>query len=170
MKTTITRVRSSLHKDLIKYTTDSQVHTTNTTKRATKELMKVRVQTNSVQYYKTRQESILLDLITESDIYDNYRYTSCINWEIEKTPEAHPKKLELKIDKPETVLKKIDFNININDNEIDDMNDKEIVHLSDDLIDDDYNNIEDHETQIERTNQNKSFTLLLITNYSRFLI
>ena len=51
------------------------------------------------------------------------------------------------MDKPKTDLKKIDFNINVNDNEIDDMNDEEVVHLSGDLTDDDYSNIEDHETQ-----------------------
>ena len=39
-------------------------------------------------------------------------------------------------------LKKIDFNIITNNDEIDDMNDNEIVHPSDDLIDDMYNNID----------------------------
>ena len=80
------------------------------------------VKIDDIQYYNTYQESILLDLVTESDIYDNYSYASCVNWEIEKTPKAHPKKLEFNIDKSETNLKKTDININISDNEIDDIN------------------------------------------------
>ena len=41
------------------------------------------------------------------------------------------------------------------------MNDKEVVHPSDDLTDDDYNNIEDHETQHKWTNRNNSFYILV---------
>ena len=91
------------------------------------------MKTDGVQYYNTHQESILLDLVTGNNIYDNYSHASCVDWEIEKTPEAHPKKLEFNIDKPETGLKKTDLNINVNDDEIDDMNDEEVVHPSDDL-------------------------------------
>ena len=65
------------------------------------------VKTADDQCHNTHQESILSNTVTESDIYDNYSYTSCINWEIEKTPETHSKKLEFKIDKSETGLKKI---------------------------------------------------------------
>ena len=71
-------------------------------------------------------------------------YNSCVNWEIEKTPETHPKKLEFDIDKPEIGLKKIDFNIIVNNNEIDDMNSYKVVHPSDDLPDDVYSNINPH--------------------------
>ena len=46
------------------------------------------------------------------------------------------------------------------------MNEEEKVHPSDDLIDHDYSNIKDYETQHKRTNQNNSFILLLITNYN----
>ena len=115
--------------------------------------MKQGVKTDNIQYYNTCQESILLDLVTESDIYNNYNYASCVDWEIEKTPEAHPKKLGFNMDKPETYLKKTDFNINVSDNEIDDINNEEAVHPSDDLIDDDYSNIEDHENQHKRNNR-----------------
>ena len=87
---------------------------------------------------------ILLDLVTESDIYNNYSYTPCVDWKIEKTPEAHPEKLEFNINKPGIDLKKIDFNINVKDDRIDDMNNEETVHPSDDLTDNDYSNIEDH--------------------------
>ena len=46
-----------------------------------------------------------------------------LNWEIEKTSETPSKKLEFYIDNPETGLKDTDFNIIINNNEIDDIND-----------------------------------------------
>ena len=140
-------IHSNLHTDLIKYITDLQVHTTNNTRRATNELMNQGVKMDRVQEYNTNQESIILYLVTESDIYNNYSYASFVDWEIEKTPEAHPKKLEFNMDKPKTYLKKIDFNIIVNDNKINDMNDRGAVHPSDDLTDDDYSNIEDDETQ-----------------------
>ena len=69
------------------------------------------------------------------------------------------KKIEFNIDKPETGLKKIDFNIITNNDEIDDMNDDEIVHPSDDLADDVYNNIDYQTTQQKQTNHNSLYTL-----------
>ena len=103
--------------------------------------MKQGVKPDGIQYYNTHQESISLDLVTVRDIYNNYSYEKCVDWKIEKTPEAHQKKLEFIIDKPETGLKKINFNINVNNDKIDDTNDKEVVHPSDNLTNDDYNNI-----------------------------
>ena len=41
------------------------------------------------------------------------------------------------------------------------MNNKETVHPSDDLIDDEYSNIEDHENRHEQTNWNDSFYTLV---------
>ena len=140
-------ISNNLHTNLIKYIIDSQMHTTNNTGRAINELMNQGVKIGSIQCYNTYQESILLDLVIESDIYNDYSYVSCVDWKIEKTSEAHLKKLEFNIDKSKTNLKKIDFNINVNNNEINDMNDEEAVHPSDDLTDDDYSNIENHETQ-----------------------
>ena len=46
-----------------------------------------------------------------------------MNWEIEKTSGTPSKKLEFYINNPETGLKKLDFNIITNNDEIDDMND-----------------------------------------------
>ena len=60
------------------------------------------VYTRGVQCYRSHQESILSNIVTESDIYENYSYAPCVNWEMEKTPETHPKKLEFNINKPET--------------------------------------------------------------------
>ena len=95
-------------------------------------------------------------MVTENDIYDNYSYVSIADWEIKKTLEAHLKKLEFNIDKPEIDLKKVGFNMNVIDNEINDKNYKEAVHPSDDLTDDDYRNIEDHETQHQRYNRDNN--------------
>ena len=110
------------------------------------------VPTDGIQYYNTYQKLILLDLVTESDIYNNYSYASCVDQEIKKIPEAHPKKLEFNIDKPETHLQKIDFNINVNVNVIDDMNDKEAVHIIDDLTDNEYGNTL-NSTQVDQPKQ-----------------
>ena len=113
----------NLYTDQTKYVTNSKMNTTNTARRATNELINQGVNTDGVQCYNTHQEPIISNLVTESNIYNNYSYVSCVNWEIEKTPEAYLKNLEFNIDNPETGLKKIDFNINFNDNEINDMND-----------------------------------------------
>ena len=66
------------------------------------------MKTTNDHYYKTYQKSILSNIVTESDINDNYSYTSCVNWEIEKTSET-PLKKEFYIDNPETGLKKTNF-------------------------------------------------------------
>ena len=85
---------------------------------------------------------ILLDLARENNIYNNYSHTARVDWKIEKTTEAYPKKLESNIDKLETGLKKIDFNSSVNDDEIDNMDNKEAVHSSDGLTDDECGIIE----------------------------
>ena len=72
-------IRGNLHTDQINYTTDSQVHTTTNARIATNELMNQGVYTRSVQCYSLHQESILSNMITESDIYNNYSYVSCVN-------------------------------------------------------------------------------------------
>ena len=115
------------------------------------------MKTDGIQCYNTHQELVISNIVTESGIYDNYCYASCVNWEIKKTPETNSKKLEFNINKPETDLKKIYLKININDDEIDDLNNKKVVHPSNDLTGDDYNNIEDHKTQHKRTNCNNSY-------------
>ena len=138
--------------DLTNYNTDHQEHTTNDTRRVNNKLINQGVKTTDIHYYNTDQESILSNIVIESDIYDNYSYNSCVNWDIEKTPETHLKKLEFYINKPETGLKKIDFNIIINNDEIVDMNNDKIVHSNDDQIDDMCSNINHHNVQQEQTN------------------
>ena len=168
-KNIIDWIHSNLHVDLIKYTTDSQVHASNNVLQVMNELMKQEVKSDGIQYFKINHESIILDLFTESNIYDNDSYASYVDWKIEKTPEANSKKLEFNIDKTETNLKKIDLNINVNDNEINNMINQEAVHPSGDITNDNNNNIEDHETQQERIKQNNGFLFLLKTNYNRAL-
>ena len=141
------------------HTTNSLVHAATDTRRVNDRPSNQGVKTADDQCRNTHQESILSNTVTESDIYDNYSYTSRTNWEIEKTPETHSKKIEFNIDKPETYLKKIDFNIVTNNDEIDDMNDDEIVHPSDDLDDDIYNNIDHQTAQQKQTNHNSLYTL-----------
>ena len=128
----------------VNYTTNLLVHATTDARRVNDKPPNQGVKIVNDQCHDTHQESILSNKVTESDIYNNYSYTSHINWEIEKTPETHSKKIEFNIDKPETGLKKIDFNIITNNDEIDDMNDGEIVHPSDNLAYDMYNNIDHH--------------------------
>ena len=127
------------------YDTNSQVHATTKARIVNDKPSNQGVMTADDQCHNTHQESVLLNTVTESDIYDNYSYTSFINWEIEKTPETYSKKIDFNIDKLETGLKKINFNIITNNDEINDMNDNEMVHPSDDLADDMYNNI-NHQT------------------------
>ena len=100
------------------YTTNSLVHAATDVRIVNDKPPNQGVKTANNQCHNTHQESILTNTVTESDIDNNYTYTSRNNWEIEKTPEIHLKKLEFSIDKPETDLKKIDFNINVNYDEI----------------------------------------------------
>ena len=64
-------IHGNLHIDQINYITDPQVHTTNNTRRTTYELMNQGVNIDNIQWYSTDQESILSDLVTESDICNN---------------------------------------------------------------------------------------------------
>ena len=117
---------SDPHFILTKYTTDYQEHTNIKTDKDKYKLINQGVKATNNQYYDTHQKSIISNTVTESDIYNNYSYTSCVNWEIEKTSETPSNKLEFNIDKPETSLKMIYFNIITNNNAIDDMNDNKM--------------------------------------------
>ena len=76
------------HIILIKHIIDHGEHTNSDTNKDRYKLANQRVKTTNYQYYNTHQKSILSNTVTERDIYDNYSYTSCVNWEIEKTPET----------------------------------------------------------------------------------
>ena len=82
----------SLPTDLTNYNTDHQEHTTNNIRRAKNQLINQGVKTTNGHYYSTDQETILSNIVTESNIYNNCSYNLYHNWEIEKTPETHPKK------------------------------------------------------------------------------
>ena len=92
-----------------------------------------------------------------------------MNWEIEKTPETPSKKLELNIDKPETGLKKIDFNIIPNNNEIDDMNNDKVVCHNNNPTNDVYSNINHKNVQQGQTTHNSLYPLP-IPNYNWTMI
>ena len=49
------------------------------------------VKTFNDQYHKTHQKLVLSNTVTENNIYDKYSYTSCVNWDIEKTSETPSK-------------------------------------------------------------------------------
>ena len=133
-------------------------HTTNNTRRAKNKLINQGVKTTNVHYYNTDQELILSNIVTASDIYNNYSYNLCVIWEIKNTPETHPKGVEFYIDKPETGLKKIDINIIVNNEKIDDIDDNKMIHPSDDLTDNMCSNITHHNVQQEQTNHNSLST------------
>ena len=117
------------------------------------------VKTTNDKHYNTHQKLILSNTVIESDIYDNYSYTSCVNWKIKKTSETPLKKLEFNTDKPETGLKKTDFNIISNNNEIDDMNDNKMDYPYINPSNDVYSNIYHKNVQQEQTNYNSLYRL-----------
>ena len=67
------------HIILIKCTTDHQEHTNYGTNKDGYKLLNKGVKTTNDRYYNTHQKSIISNTVTESDIYDNYSYTSCVN-------------------------------------------------------------------------------------------
>ena len=148
---------------MTKYITGHHEHTNNDTGKKKYKLINQWGKTTDDQYYITHKKSILsntvLNTVTENDIYNNYSYTSCVAWEIEKTPETHLKKLEFNIDKPEIGLKKIDVNIITNNDEIDNMNNNKLFYSSDNLTNDMYSNTNHQNIQQEQTTHNSVYTL-----------
>ena len=69
------------------------------------------------------------------------------------------KKLEFYIDNPETGLKKTDFNIITNKDEIDDLNGDIRDHHNNDLTYNVYNNIDHNNVDWKQTNHNSLYTL-----------
>ena len=82
-----------------------------------------------------------------------------MNWQIEKISETPSKKLKFNIDKPETGLKKTDFNIITNNDEIDDMNNNKMNWHCDHPTNDVYCNINHKNVQQEQTTQNSLYRL-----------
>ena len=122
-------------------------------------LIKQGVKTNNNRCYNTHQKSILLNTVTESDIYNNYSNTSCVNWEIKRTSEIPLKKIEFNIDNLETGPKKTDFNIITNNNEIDDMNNDKMNCRSDNRTNNVYSNINYKNVQQKRNIHNSLYPL-----------
>ena len=80
--------------------------------------------------------------------------------------EVYSKKLEFTIYKPETDLKKIDIRNKVKNNKINDMNNEEVVHPSDDITNDDYNNIETMKLNTNGPTETIVFIPFLITHYN----
>ena len=93
------------HTSLTKYIPDHQEHKYNDTRKKKYQLIDEGVKTTDNQYYITHKKSILSNTVTGNNIYNNYSYTSSVNWEIEKTPENPSKKSEFNNNKLETGLK-----------------------------------------------------------------
>ena len=72
-------LNSNIYTYLIKDITDPQEHTTNDTRRVKSELINKRDETDNVQYYNKHQESIILNIVTENNVYNKYSYTSYVN-------------------------------------------------------------------------------------------
>ena len=83
---------------------------------------KQEVAPDGIHFRNIHHESILLDLFANNGLYDNDSYASNADWKIGK--------------KAEKYLKKIEFNINVKNNEINDLNNKDAVHLKDGIADD----------------------------------
>ena len=71
LKNVINLINYDIHTDVIKYITNPKEHTISNAQKGKNELINQGVNAASVQYYNTHQESILLNIVTESDIYDN---------------------------------------------------------------------------------------------------
>ena len=83
--------------DQVNYNNKSYVHTATNDRTTNSKSTNQGVKIAANQCHNIQQESILSNTVTESDIYNNYSYTSYINWDIGKTPEIYSKKLEFKI-------------------------------------------------------------------------
>ena len=79
LKNMIEWINNNLPTDSIQYISNPQEYTTNDAQKVKDELINQGVKTADVQYHNTHQESILLNIVTENDIYNNYSYTSCVN-------------------------------------------------------------------------------------------
>ena len=95
-------IRINLCTDQVNYTTKSQVHTTTNARIAKNKSINQGGKIADDQCHNTHQELILSNTVTESDIYNNYSYTSYNNWEIEKT--AKTAEILTRTDRPKRPL------------------------------------------------------------------
>ena len=127
-------VQSNLHLDLTNHKVDSHVPIPEDIIQVVNNMGKQEVTPDGIQFRNIHHESILLDIFVDNDLYDDNNCASDADWKIEKKPKTDLKKIELNVDKPDTDLKKIEFCTNIDIDEIDNLNNKETVHLNDDLV------------------------------------
>ena len=75
-------IRMNIRTDQVNYATKSQLHTTTDARIANNKSTNQGVKTADDQCHNIHQELILSNTVTESDIYDNYSYTSPIMCEM----------------------------------------------------------------------------------------
>ena len=98
---------------------------------------------DGIQFRNIHHESNLSDLFADKDLDDNKSCTSDAGWNMRKNPGID--------------LKKLVTNTAIDDNEVEDLNNKDALHLNDGLADDNNADIEDIGVQHEQDDQHNPF-------------
>ena len=100
-------VQHNLYLDLTNYIVNSHASIPKYVIQVVNDIEKQEVTPDRIQFRNIYHKSILSDIFADNDLYDKDSYASDPYWKIGK--------------EPETNLKKIGFDINVNDNEIDDL-------------------------------------------------
>ena len=82
---------------------------------------------DGIQFRNIDKESTLSDLYADNDSQDDNSCASDADWKMEENTEKD--------------LKKLEFDIDVSDNEIEDLNNEDALHLNDGLADNNNNNI-----------------------------
>ena len=125
----VDQVRINLHLDITNCTIDSHVSIPEDVIQVVNDMGKQEVTLDGIQFCNIHHKSILLDLFVDNDLYDDNIYVSDAEQKITKKPGIDPKKIE--------------FNIDVNNNKMDDLYNKGEIHLNDGLADDKNIDIED---------------------------
>ena len=111
-----------MHLDLTNCTVDSHVSIPNHAIQVVNDMGKREVTPDGIQFRNIHHKSIILGLFVDNDLDNNDSYASDADHKIRR--------------EPETDLKKIEFNIDVKDDKINDLNNKDTVHFKDGLADD----------------------------------
>ena len=126
---------------------DSQVSITQGVIQVVNDMVKQEVTPDEIQFHNIHHELSLSNLFTNIDLYEDDSYASYTDWKIEK---------EL-----DTDLKKLVFNIDVEDNKIADLNKEDIIHLKDGLPDDNNTDIKDSRVQHNQDDRYNRFCTLV---------
>ena len=136
-------VRSILHLDLTNCTVDSYMSIPKDVIKVVNDMGKQEITSDRIQLRNRHHKLILLDLFVDNDRNDD---DSCAS----DTDQKIGKNLE-------TYLMKIELDMDIDNNEINDLNDKDAVHLNDGLAVDYNIDIEDSRVQHKQDDQHNHF-------------